>query len=108
MPTLLAWHSYNSAVYFREFLGANLGSLQGLEILKNDSNTDDLIAFMQDRNLPVDDIEALNIAEDILSNPPVQGYLTISNALQWRLQSGKSNFDISEWMLAYLSFTLET
>lgn len=57
-----------------------------LDILRNEGNTDDLIAFMQDRNLPVDDIEALNIAEDILSNPPVQGYLTISNALQWRLQ----------------------
>lgn len=57
-----------------------------LDILNNDGNTDDLIAFMQDKNLPVDDIEALNIAEDILSNPPVQGYLTISNALQWRLQ----------------------
>lgn len=57
-----------------------------LDILNNDGNTDDLIAFMQDRNLPVDDIEALNIAEDILSNRPVQGYLTISNALQWRLQ----------------------
>jgi len=57
-----------------------------LDILNNDGNTDDLIAFMQDRNLPVDDIEALNIAEDILRNPPAQGYLTISNALQWRLQ----------------------
>ena len=44
-----------------------------LDILNNDGNTDDLIAFMQDRNLPVDDIEALNIAEDILSNRPVQG-----------------------------------
>ncbi|MFW5763833.1 MAG: restriction endonuclease [Coleofasciculus sp.] len=57
-----------------------------LDILNNDGNTDDLIAFMQDKNLPVDDIEALNIAEAILSNPPDQGYLTISNALQWRLQ----------------------
>ncbi|NES20150.1 MAG: restriction endonuclease [Symploca sp. SIO3E6] len=57
-----------------------------LDILKNDGNTDDLIAFMQDKNLPVDDIEALNIAEEILNTPPKQGYLTISNALQWRLQ----------------------
>jgi hypothetical protein len=57
-----------------------------LDILKTDGNRDDLIAFMQDRNLPVDDIEAINIAEEILKNPPTQGYLTISNALQWRLQ----------------------
>ncbi|VEP11457.1 Type-2 restriction enzyme NspV [Hyella patelloides LEGE 07179] len=57
-----------------------------LEILARDGNQDDLMAFMYDRNLPVDEIEASNIAEAILSNPPQQGYLTISNALQWRLQ----------------------
>lgn len=56
------------------------------DIVKNDGNAEDLIAFMRDRNLPVDEIEANNIAEDILNNPPEQGYLTISNALQWRLQ----------------------
>jgi len=57
-----------------------------LEILERDGNRDDLIAFIHDRNLPVDDIEANNLAEAILENPPLQGYLTISNALQWRLQ----------------------
>lgn len=57
-----------------------------LDILEKDGNADDLIAFMQDKNLPVDDIEARNIAEEILKNTPMQGYLTISNALQWRLQ----------------------
>src|SRR5262249_7205169 len=57
-----------------------------LEILKNGANSDDLLAFMQDRNLPVDDIEANAIAAEILQRPPKQGYLTISNALQWRLQ----------------------
>lgn len=57
-----------------------------LQILENEGNTDDLIAFMLDRNLPVDEIEAQNIAEEILENPPLLGYLTISNALQWRLQ----------------------
>ncbi len=57
-----------------------------LEILERDGNTDDLVAFFQDRLLPVDDIEAHNIAEQVLQNPPLQGYLTISNALQWRLQ----------------------
>jgi hypothetical protein len=55
-------------------------------ILDNDGNRDDLIAFMMDRNLPVDDIEIGNIADEILNHPPVQGFLTISNALQWRLQ----------------------
>lgn len=57
-----------------------------LSILANNGNADDLIAFMIDRNLPVDEIEANNLAEEILRTPPQQGYLTISNALQWRLQ----------------------
>jgi hypothetical protein len=61
-----------------------------LQMLDNDANTDDLTALMQDRNLPVDEIEARNIAEEILRNPPQQGYLTISNALQWRLQYGRA------------------
>lgn len=57
-----------------------------IDIMRRDGNIDDLIAFMNDRNLPVDDMEAKNLAEEILERPPVLGYLTISNALQWRLQ----------------------
>ncbi|PSF31163.1 restriction endonuclease [Aphanothece hegewaldii CCALA 016] len=57
-----------------------------LGILSNNGNRDDLIAFMLERNLPVDDIEVERIADEILVKPPTQGYLTISNALQWRLQ----------------------
>jgi hypothetical protein len=60
-----------------------------LEILDRDANEDDLIAFMRDKNLPVDDIEATNIAKQLLIQRPEQGYLTISNALQWRLQYGR-------------------
>jgi hypothetical protein len=57
------------------------------EIVANKGNADDLVAFMHDRNLPVDDIEAYAIANEILSGAPLmEGYLTISNALQWRLQ----------------------
>lgn len=59
------------------------------DILKNDGNADDLVAFVQERNLPVDDIGARDLAVEILRNPPKQGYLTISNALQWRLQYGR-------------------
>ena len=59
---------------------------QILEILGRDGNEDDLIALMMDPNLPVDDIQAQDIARQIIESPPEQGYLTISNALQWRLQ----------------------
>lgn len=56
------------------------------KILENHGNKDDLLAFMQERLLPVDEIEAGIIADELLSHPPEIGYLTISNALQWRLQ----------------------
>ena len=36
--------------------------------------------------LPIDDIEASTLADELLAQPPEIGYLTISNALQWRLQ----------------------
>ena len=44
---------------------------------------------MYERNLPLDDIQTNQIAEEILGRKPEQGYLTISNALQWRLQYGR-------------------
>lgn len=57
------------------------------QILQNKGNADDLVSFMQNRNLPLDDIEACKIAEELLNGKEiVEGYLTISNALQWRLQ----------------------
>lgn len=59
------------------------------QIIENDGNMEDIVAFLQDKNLPVDDIAARNLAERILEKPPLQGYLTISNALQWRLQYGR-------------------
>jgi hypothetical protein len=60
-----------------------------LDILNRDGNKDDILAFLEDRNLPVDEIGANQLADRILESPPHQGYLTISNALQWRLQYGR-------------------
>jgi hypothetical protein len=57
-----------------------------IDILRRQGNRDDLIGFMIERNLPVDEIGINNIADEILINPPNQGFLTIVNALQWRLQ----------------------
>jgi len=36
--------------------------------------------------LPLEEIQAQALAEEVLNRPPEIGYLTISNALQWRLQ----------------------
>lgn len=55
------------------------------KIIENEGNEDDIIAFLAERMLPVDDIEARRFAKELLQNPPEIGYLTISNALQWRL-----------------------
>ena len=57
-------------------------------ILERDGNVDDLAAFLEERNLPLDDIGRRSLAERILARPPRQGYITVSNALQWRLQYG--------------------
>ena len=57
-----------------------------LEILSRDGNRDDIIAFLGDRNLPGDEIVHNMLADEVMQSPPVLGYLTISNALQWRLQ----------------------
>lgn len=74
-------------VYIEESRTADYQTSRGLrEIIQRDANVDDLVAFMHDRNLPIDDMEAVFLAEELLQQPPVQGYLTISNALQWRLQ----------------------
>lgn len=56
------------------------------EMLKDGANREDIVAFLSDRNIPGDELTLINLAEEILHNPPQQGYLTISNALQWRLQ----------------------
>ena len=66
---------------------ADYQTTRGLrDIIHRNGNTDDIKAFLTDRNLPVDEISLENIAKQILANPPKIGYLTISNALQWRLQ----------------------
>lgn len=57
-----------------------------LEMVKDGANEEDIMAYLQDKNIPADEITLLNLAKQILQTPPNQGYLTISNALQWRLQ----------------------
>ena len=56
------------------------------KIIENNGNVDDIIGYFTERMLPLDDIEAHSLAEEVLRQPPEIGYLTISNALQWRLQ----------------------
>ncbi len=76
-----------NTIFVEEQLTADFQTTMGVrQILQNEGNVDDMVAFLEDRRLPVDDIQARELAEEILQNPPRIGYLTISNALQWRLQ----------------------
>ena len=56
------------------------------EMVDDGANKDDIVGFLVDKNVPGDVIVYSDLADEILRNKPKQGYLTISNALQWRLQ----------------------
>lgn len=60
-----------------------------IEMKKDGANKEDIIGFLNDKNVPGDEIGYNNLASEILSSCLQQGYLTISNALQWRLQYGR-------------------
>ncbi len=59
------------------------------QMLENEANEEDIVGFLNDKNIPADEIMMGQLARQILETPPEQGYLTISNALQWRLQYGR-------------------
>ena len=56
------------------------------EMVADGADKEDIIGFLEDRNLPGDEIVYGDLADEILQYPPEQGYLTISNAFQWRLK----------------------
>ena len=55
-------------------------------MLKDGAIKEDILAFFEDIKIPGDEIVLNEIANEVMSNGVMQGYLTISNALQWRLQ----------------------
>lgn len=56
------------------------------EMVNDKANEEDIISFLNDKHIPADETTMIQLAKQILFSPPEQGYLTISNALQWRLQ----------------------
>lgn len=56
------------------------------DMKKVEANEDDIVAFLEGIKLPADEITLQQIAGIILTTEIPIGYLTISNALQWRLQ----------------------
>ena len=55
-------------------------------ILSQNGTRDDIFSLLGDRGLPGDEIVYNALADEVMQSPPTLGYLTISNALQWRLQ----------------------
>jgi hypothetical protein len=87
LPARASTLSFVNCAFIDKSRTADYQTTRGiLEILNRDGNRDDVIAFLADRNLPGDEIVYNSLADEIMQSPPVLGYLTISNALQWRLQ----------------------
>jgi hypothetical protein len=59
------------------------------QMLDDGANKEDIVGYLIDKNIPADETTLSLIADKILQNTPKQGYLTVSNALQWRLQYGR-------------------
>lgn len=57
-----------------------------IRIIEDGGTTDDVDAYLEDRNLPLDVESRRQLADRIVEEPPELGFITISNALQWRLQ----------------------
>lgn len=69
----------------RELVAAAPKTPSGHEVL-----IEDIDALLEDKNVPLDEVSRRQLAERIADEPPAQGVLTISNALQWRLQYGRA------------------
>ncbi len=82
--------NFVNCVFIDRSRTADYQTTRGLrDLLDRDANRDDIMAFLEERRLPGDEIVFNNLADEILTSPPELGYLTISNALQWRLQYGR-------------------
>jgi len=81
---------FKNVVFIRADKTADYQTTKGLlDILGREGNADDIVAFLEERNLFLDEIGRAHLAEKIMHERPCLGYLTISNGLQWRLQYGR-------------------
>jgi hypothetical protein len=79
--------SFSTVRFIPEALTADYQATRGIrDIVARGGNQDDIFAFLIERMVPADELTLARYAEALVNDPPRQGYLTISNALQWRLQ----------------------
>jgi len=55
------------------------------QILANEGNRDDIFAYLEDSWLSLDEIGMTELANEIIGNPPLQGFLTTPPAVSWQL-----------------------
>jgi hypothetical protein len=78
---------FKNVVFVRADKTADFQTTKGiLGILDREGNIEEVVAFLEERNMYLDEVGRLHLAEKIMHQRPSLGYLTISNALQWRLQ----------------------
>lgn len=59
------------------------------KMIELNAKESDIFEILNDNNFPGNEKTLKKLAKKILINPPKQGYLTISNAFQWRLKYNK-------------------
>ena len=81
---------FQHAVFVDKEHTADYQTTRGIiDILDKNGNEDDIAGFLEEWNLPLDEIGRKQLSIRIMKERPKQGYLTVSNALQWRLQYGR-------------------
>ena len=87
----MAFLRFANAVFVQNNRTADFQTTRGIiDLLENDANVDDIDAYLQERMLPLDDVGRRKLAAKIICDPPLQGYVTMSNALQWRMQYSRT------------------
>lgn len=67
-----------------------ISKMEEEETCNRDVVRDELDALLENKNIPLDEVSRSALANRLIDNPPKQGVLTISNALQWRLQYSRA------------------
>src|SRR5437016_722656 len=63
-------------IFVEKHRTGDLQTTSGLRrLLENHANREDILSFFQERMLPVDEIEANALADEVLKRPPELGYL---------------------------------
>ena len=57
-----------------------------IKMVENKWDKEKIMYYLRECNLPCDDNYLSILTDEIIENPPKQGYLTISNAFQWRIK----------------------